>query len=186
MDKNFLLSPISMALLRRGTASFTASSMGTGGMFSPPAVMISSVSRQEESVELEKLQDMQNRETYGCISKQNALVGITFNSPCNVEESVLVAFAQVTRVQPAFCIQSLLRLVRCIEVTHEDVATPEADLAVPLLVRVVQLCCATWDLLTTATEQTKHWHKDVSVIAFRPRRKSQHLRGENGTKSGTW
>lgn len=42
MVRNFLLSPISMALLIRGTASFTASSMGTGGMFSPPAVMISS------------------------------------------------------------------------------------------------------------------------------------------------
>lgn len=42
MDRNFLLSPINMALLINGTASFTASSMGTGGMFSPPAVMISS------------------------------------------------------------------------------------------------------------------------------------------------
>lgn len=42
MERNFLLSPISMALLISGTASFTASSMGTGGMFSPPAVMISS------------------------------------------------------------------------------------------------------------------------------------------------
>lgn len=42
MDRNFLLSPISMALLISGTASLTASSMGTGGMFSPPAVMISS------------------------------------------------------------------------------------------------------------------------------------------------
>lgn len=42
MDRNFLLSPISMALLISGTASFTASSIGTGGMFSPPAVMISS------------------------------------------------------------------------------------------------------------------------------------------------
>lgn len=42
IDRNFLLSPISMALLMSGTASLTASSMGTGGMFSPPAVMISS------------------------------------------------------------------------------------------------------------------------------------------------
>lgn len=42
IDKNFLLSPMSMALLISGTASFTASSVGTGGMFSPPAVMMSS------------------------------------------------------------------------------------------------------------------------------------------------
>lgn len=75
----------------------------------------------------------------------------TFNSPCNVEESVLVAFAQVTRVQPALCIQRLLCLVWRIEVTHEDVATPEADLAISFLVGVVQLCCAARDLLTAAT-----------------------------------
>lgn len=42
MDRNFLLSPISMALLISGRASLTASSVGTGGMFSPPAVMINS------------------------------------------------------------------------------------------------------------------------------------------------
>lgn len=42
MDKNFFLSPISMALLMMGSSFFTASSMGTGGTFSPPAVMINS------------------------------------------------------------------------------------------------------------------------------------------------
>lgn len=43
MDRNFLWSPISMALLMIGSSVFTASSMGTGGTFSPPAVMINSV-----------------------------------------------------------------------------------------------------------------------------------------------
>ena len=42
MDRNFLWSPISMALLMIGSSVFTASSMGTGGTFSPPAVMINS------------------------------------------------------------------------------------------------------------------------------------------------
>lgn len=42
MDRNFLWSPISMALLMMGSSVFTASSMGTGGTFSPPAVMINS------------------------------------------------------------------------------------------------------------------------------------------------
>lgn len=42
MDRNFLWSPISMALLIIGSSIFTASSMGTGGTFSPPAVMINS------------------------------------------------------------------------------------------------------------------------------------------------
>ncbi len=46
IDKNFLLSPMSMALLMIGSSLFTASSMGTGGTFSPPAVMISSEWRE--------------------------------------------------------------------------------------------------------------------------------------------
>lgn len=78
---------------------------------------------------------------------------LTFNSSRDEEESVLVVFAQVTRVQPALCIRSLLRLVGQVEVTHEDVATPEADLTVSLLVGVVQLCLAPWELLTTAAAQ---------------------------------
>ena len=42
-ERNFLLSPITMTLLIRGTSSLIASSIGTGGIFSPPAVIISSV-----------------------------------------------------------------------------------------------------------------------------------------------
>lgn len=45
MERNLSLSPISMALLMMGTSAFRASSIGTGGMFSPPAVMISSVKK---------------------------------------------------------------------------------------------------------------------------------------------
>lgn len=77
----------------------------------------------------------------------------TFNPPGDEEEAVLVVFSQVTWVQPALCIQSLLRLLWHVEVTHEHVTTPEADFSVSLLVRVVQLRLAPWDLFTTAAEQ---------------------------------
>lgn len=43
MDRNFLLSPINIQLDTPGRHSFTVSSIGTGAIFSPPAVMISSV-----------------------------------------------------------------------------------------------------------------------------------------------
>ena len=42
MDRNFRLSPISIQLLMQGNRSRTLSSIKTGGMFSPPAVMINS------------------------------------------------------------------------------------------------------------------------------------------------
>lgn len=54
IDRNFLLSPISMALLMSGTASLTASSMGMGGMFSPPAVMISSEKTHTQGKDLKR------------------------------------------------------------------------------------------------------------------------------------
>ena len=38
--KNFLLSPITMILLIKGSSAFTVFSISTGGMFSPPAVII--------------------------------------------------------------------------------------------------------------------------------------------------
>lgn len=41
-ERNFLLSPITIALLIIGTSSLIASSIGTGAIFSPPAVMINS------------------------------------------------------------------------------------------------------------------------------------------------
>lgn len=61
-------------------------------------------------------------------------------------------FAQVPWMQPSFCIERLLCLFRHVEVTHEDVPTPEADLTVSFLVRVVQLCLAPWKLYATAAE----------------------------------
>ena len=48
-DKNFFLSPITMALLINGSSALILSSMGTGAMFSPPAVIINS---KTENVEL--------------------------------------------------------------------------------------------------------------------------------------
>uniref|UniRef100_A0A0K2V695 Uncharacterized protein n=1 Tax=Lepeophtheirus salmonis TaxID=72036 RepID=A0A0K2V695_LEPSM len=44
-DKNFFLSPITIALLRRGISILIISSIKTGGTFSPPAVIISSLIR---------------------------------------------------------------------------------------------------------------------------------------------
>lgn len=102
---------------------------------------------------------------------------LTFNSSSDEEESVLVVFAQVTRVQPALCIQSLLRLVGHVEVAHEDVATPEADLTVSLLIGVVQLCLATWEFLTTAAGQNK-----ISLTHLSNGRKSS----AKSSKSNTW
>lgn len=49
MERNFSLSPTNMALLTMGSSDFSESSMGTGGTFSPPAVMISSVEEIELS-----------------------------------------------------------------------------------------------------------------------------------------
>lgn len=42
IERNFLLSPMSTALLMHGNWDFTSSSIKTGAMFSPPAVIISS------------------------------------------------------------------------------------------------------------------------------------------------
>jgi hypothetical protein len=51
MERNLSLSPSSMALLTMDASAFTASSMGTGGMFSPPAVMISSEEEPQRASE---------------------------------------------------------------------------------------------------------------------------------------
>lgn len=83
----------------------------------------------------------------------------TFNSSGDVEESVVVMFAQVPGVQPTLCIESLLRLVGHVEVTHEDVTAPEADLPDPLAVLVVQLRLAPWDLFTATAAQN-----NISII----------------------
>lgn len=42
IERNFLLSPMIIALLMHGNWDFTSSSIKTGAMFSPPAVIISS------------------------------------------------------------------------------------------------------------------------------------------------
>ena len=48
IERNFLLSPISIQLLMRGHSFLMMSSIGMGGMFSPPAVMINSVGGKQE------------------------------------------------------------------------------------------------------------------------------------------
>jgi len=46
IERNLRLSPTNMQLLTHGKASFTLSSIGTGGTFSPPAVIINSATEQ--------------------------------------------------------------------------------------------------------------------------------------------
>ena len=53
-DKNFLLSPINIALLRIGTSTLSCSSIGTGAMFSPPAVMINSETKNGLQMQLQR------------------------------------------------------------------------------------------------------------------------------------
>lgn len=77
---------------------------------------------------------------------------ITFDTTGD-EEKPVVVFAQVARVQPAVFVDGFLRLVEHVEVTHEDMAAPEADLTVSLLVGAVQLCFTSWDLFTTTIGQ---------------------------------
>lgn len=79
----------------------------------------------------------------------------TFNPPSDEEEAVLVQLAQVPRVQPALRVQSLLCLLGHVEVTHEDVASPEADFAHSVLVWVVQLRLTTGEDDAAAFRGTK-------------------------------
>lgn len=46
-ERYFLLSPMTITLLIKGTSSLMASSMGTGAIFSPPAVIINSARKME-------------------------------------------------------------------------------------------------------------------------------------------
>lgn len=58
MERNFLLSPISIALLMHGSCAFTSSSINTGGTFSPPAVIISSY-KSTRHLKVKRLPEMQ-------------------------------------------------------------------------------------------------------------------------------
>lgn len=86
----------------------------------------------------------------------------TFDAACDVEEVVLVVFAQVSGMQPAVRVQRLLRLVGHVQVAHEDVAAPEADLAVFVRVGVKDLRLAAGDHLPAADEEKRpQVHTDV-------------------------
>lgn len=64
---------MSIALLMMGSSLFTASSMGTGGTFSPPAVMISSEWREREGT-LTLQRFMTHSEDNGVVSSaQNSM-----------------------------------------------------------------------------------------------------------------
>ena len=50
----FLLSPMIMTLLMKGNSLLMWSSMGTGAMFSPPEVMISSEGRRSPELSMDE------------------------------------------------------------------------------------------------------------------------------------
>lgn len=56
----------------------------------------------------------------------------TFNPARDVQKAIVVMFAEVSRVQPSLRIQSLFRLLRHVEVSHEHVSPPETDLSIPV------------------------------------------------------
>ena len=84
--------------------------------------------------------------------------------------------AEVPRVKPAVGVQSLLCLVSHVEVAHEHVAAPEADLAVPLLVWVVKLRLAPLDLLPAAAGRFIHMKPNVPTLAWTFRRSTSSER----------
>ena len=75
---------------------------------------------------------------------------LTLDPSCDVQELVLVVLPQVSGVQPAALVQGLCGFVGHVQVAHEDVPTPEADLSVPVGIWVLQLGLAAGHHLPTA------------------------------------
>lgn len=85
IERNFLLSPMSMQLDICGSSAFTASSIGTGATFSPPAVMSSSaIYMSMPSICMRGGNNAQEK------------TSLTFDSASNEEEAVLIDAANVS------------------------------------------------------------------------------------------
>lgn len=105
--KNFLLSPITMILLIKGSSDLTVFSIITGGMFSPPAVIIISKGR-------DKIIRIRRRTFKRCH---------TFNSARYVVESIFILSSNIFCVKPSVFINYLSGLIRETKVTHKHVTT---------------------------------------------------------------
>lgn len=78
---------------------------------------------------------------------------ITFNASGDKQEVILVVFSEVTRVQPAICIQSLFGFIGHIQVAHEHMTAPETNLSIAIGIRVKDLRLAAWNYLSTAEKE---------------------------------
>lgn len=84
---------------------------------------------------------------------------ITFNASGDEQEVVLVVFPEVTRVQPAICIQSLFGFIGHVQVAHEHMTTPETNLSIAISVRVEDLRLTAWNYLSTAEKEIQMRNK---------------------------
>lgn len=62
-------------------------------------------------------------------------------------------FAEVTRVQPAICVQSLFGFIGHVQIAHEHMTTPETNLSIAIRVRVEDLRLTAWKYLSTAEKE---------------------------------
>lgn len=99
---------------------------------------------------------------------------VTFDSAGDVEESIFIVLAEVTRVQPPVLIDRLFGLVFHVQVAHEDVAAREADLPVAVSIWLMNQCPAARDFPSAA--QREHKHKAVALISVFNSRLSSRLR----------
>lgn len=95
----------------------------------------------------------------------------TFDSSCDVQEVAVVVLPQVSRVQPTVLVDGLGGFVRHVQVAHEDVAAPEANLPATVRVGLVQLRLATGHHLAAAAEtQIDNEGKELSTMKRLPTR----------------
>ena len=90
IDKNFFLSPISIQLLTHGRCSLTVSSIGTGGIFSPPAVIISSVNVPKTKHELQIYNAVVHPKENDSVDPIRLLLGSTVCTVCSDLSSPLL------------------------------------------------------------------------------------------------
>ena len=93
---------------------------------------------------------------------------LTLDPSCDVQEVMLVVFSQISRVQPAILVKSLCCFIGHVQVTHEDVSTPETYLSIPVLIRVVQFRLAAWHHLPTAgkTSHKSLQHQTLQLLLY--------------------
>lgn len=98
-----------------------------------------------------------------CTNSWCSALPLTFDPPSDVQEVFLVKFPQVSRVQPAVLIKSFFCFVRHVQVTHEDIATPETHLSVPFLIWVIQFYFTAWNHFSTTVKQPETFHFSLQL-----------------------